>query len=61
VLVLATDGFADDLHASPVLRDWLWERLGAADTPIEFAHVLSYRRQGTSDDLTAVLARSLSS
>ncbi len=59
VLLLATDGLADDLHASPVLRDWLWERLGDAVTPIEFAHVLSYRRQGTSDDLTMILARPL--
>jgi hypothetical protein len=58
-LVLATDGFADDLHASPAVRDWLWDRIGAAASPIEFAHVLSYRRQGTNDDLTAVVARPL--
>lgn len=59
VVVLATDGFADDLHDSPVLRDWLHDRLGSAVTPVEFAHVLSYRRQGTSDDLTVLAARAL--
>jgi hypothetical protein len=58
-LVLATDGFADDLHASPAVGDWLWDRIAAAGSPIEFAHVLSYRRQGTNDDLTAVVARPL--
>src|SRR5215203_562258 len=58
-LVLATDGFADDLHASPAVGDWLWDRIGAAGSPIEFAHVLSYRRQGTNDDLTAVVAMPL--
>jgi serine/threonine protein phosphatase PrpC len=55
-LVLVTDGLADDLHASATVRDWMRSRLTHSATPIEFAHALSYRRQGTSDDLTAVAA-----
>jgi serine/threonine protein phosphatase PrpC len=56
-LVLATDGLAEDLHLSPGVRGWLWSRASEARSPLEFAHALSYRRQGTSDDLTAVVAR----
>jgi serine/threonine protein phosphatase PrpC len=55
-LLLVTDGLADDLHASAKLRSWVSTRLSASLTPIEFAHVLSYRRQGSSDDLTAIAA-----
>lgn len=57
VLVLATDGLAEDLHASAAVRQWVWERLSSARTPLEFANALSYRRQGSSDDLTAVAVR----
>jgi serine/threonine protein phosphatase PrpC len=57
ILLLATDGLSEDLHASPTLRGWLWDRALAAVNPLEFAHALSYRRQGSSDDLTAVIAR----
>ena len=56
-LVLATDGFADDLHQSTAIRAWLWERLCSATGPLEFAHALSYRRQGSTDDLTALAVR----
>jgi hypothetical protein len=56
-LVLATDGFADDLHQSAAVRAWLWERLCSATEPLEFAHALGYRRQGSTDDLTALAVR----
>jgi hypothetical protein len=54
VLLLATDGLADDLAGSATVRRWFWERLTASGTPLEFAHALSYRRQGSMDDLTAL-------
>lgn len=53
-LVLATDGLADDLLSSPELRRWFWARLTGSRTPLELAHALSYRRQGSTDDLTAL-------
>lgn len=56
-LVLATDGLAEDLQASMAIRRWLWERLSSATAPLELAHALSYRRQGSVDDLTAVAVR----
>jgi hypothetical protein len=55
-VMLVTDGLADDLHASATVRDWMRARLADSVTPLEFAHALSYRRQGSSDDLTAVVA-----
>jgi hypothetical protein len=55
-LLLATDGLAEDLVSSASVRRWLWERLIHAGTPLEFAHALSYRRQGSMDDLTALAA-----
>lgn len=59
VLALVTDGLADDLHESATVRRWLWGRLAAAESPLEFAHALSYRRQGSMDDLTVVAARAV--
>jgi serine/threonine protein phosphatase PrpC len=55
-LLLATDGLAEDLVSSASVRRWLWERLTHSRTPLEFAHALSYRRQGSMDDLTALAA-----
>ncbi|HET8956390.1 MAG TPA: protein phosphatase 2C domain-containing protein [Solirubrobacterales bacterium] len=55
-LLLATDGLAEDLVTSASVRRWLWERLTYSRTPLEFAHALSYRRQGSMDDLTALAA-----
>ncbi|HST68072.1 MAG TPA: protein phosphatase 2C domain-containing protein [Solirubrobacterales bacterium] len=55
-LLLATDGLAEDLISSASVQRWLWDRLTRSRTPLEFAHALSYRRQGSMDDLTALAA-----
>lgn len=56
-LLLATDGLARDLHSSPTVRDWFIAGLRNAKTTIDAAHVLSYTRHGSSDDLTFVAIR----
>jgi serine/threonine protein phosphatase PrpC len=55
VLVMTTDGLANDLRTSPALRDWLatcWRQ--PVDAP-GMAEALRYRRQGSHDDRTAVV------
>jgi serine/threonine protein phosphatase PrpC len=53
-LLLATDGLAEDLVSSASVRRWLWERLTSTAMPLELAYALTYRRQGSMDDLTAL-------
>ena len=60
-LLLATDGLARDLRDSTAVREWVVGQLRAATTPVAAAHVLSYERQRSSDDLTFVAARPASS
>lgn len=57
LLVLVTDGLAADLISSPGVRAWCWERWTSAESPLQAAAALGYRRQGTSDDLAAVVVR----
>jgi serine/threonine protein phosphatase PrpC len=57
VLLLATDGLAQDLCQSPAVREWVAAQLRRATTPVAAAHVLSYQRQRSSDDLTFVALR----
>jgi hypothetical protein len=54
ILLLATDGLARDLHESPAVRDWVIARLRSGTSTVDAAHVLSYTRHGSSDDLTFV-------
>jgi serine/threonine protein phosphatase PrpC len=53
-VLLATDGFAQDLRQSATVREWVVTQLGRTATPIDAAHVLSYQRQRSNDDLTFV-------
>jgi serine/threonine protein phosphatase PrpC len=55
VVILATDGLANDLRNSPDLRTWLAERWRTAQGPFAMANALRYRRQGSHDDRTAVV------
>ncbi|GHJ47577.1 hypothetical protein Cs7R123_49190 [Catellatospora sp. TT07R-123] len=55
VVVLATDGVAMDLRNSAGLRGWLAERWAVPVGPYAMGDSLRYRRQGSFDDLTAVV------
>jgi hypothetical protein len=57
LLVLATDGLAADLRSSPAVREWCWNRWLQAESPLEAAWALAYRRQGTFDDLGFIVVR----
>jgi serine/threonine protein phosphatase PrpC len=56
-LVLVTDGVAEDLALSGDVRRWLTARWREPLTPLDAAHALTYRRQGSFDDRTAVVIR----
>lgn len=55
VVVLGTDGLANDLRNSGTLREWLAERWQVPHLPFGFGDTLRYRRQGSHDDRTAVV------
>jgi serine/threonine protein phosphatase PrpC len=55
VVVLGTDGLANDLRTSGTLREWLAERWQSPHLPFGFGDTLRYRRQGSHDDRTAVV------
>lgn len=54
-LVLTSDGVGDDIIASPDLRRWFEERWNVRLDAIRMLSTLCYRRQGSSDDRTAVV------
>jgi hypothetical protein len=54
-VVIATDGVETDLRLSHSVREWLAYRWVRPLSAVEAAHALSYRRQGSMDDLTAVV------
>jgi serine/threonine protein phosphatase PrpC len=56
MLVLVTDGLANDLRTSPGVRTWLAERWTEPIGPFAFGDSLRYQRQGSHDDRTAVVA-----
>jgi hypothetical protein len=55
VLILATDGLANDLRNSPGVRSWLSERWTRPIGPFALGDCLRYQRQGSHDDRTAVV------
>jgi hypothetical protein len=55
VLILATDGLANDLRNSPGVRSWLSEQWTRPIGPFAFGDSLRYQRQGSHDDRTAVV------
>lgn len=55
VVVLGTDGLANDLRNSGTLREWLAEQWQVPHLPFGFGDTLRYRRQGSHDDRTAVV------
>jgi len=55
VLVLVTDGLANDLRTSPGVRSWLSEHWARPIGPFAFGDSLRYQRQGSHDDRTAVV------
>ena len=55
VLILATDGLANDLRNSPGIRSWLSEQWSRPIGPFAFCDCLRYQRQGSHDDRTAVV------
>ena len=54
VLVLASDGVADDIAASPALRRWFESRWTQRLDATAMADTLAYRRRGSIDDRTAL-------
>jgi Protein phosphatase 2C len=55
ILILATDGLANDLRNSPGVRSWLSEQWTRPIGPFAFGDCLRYQRQGSHDDRTAVV------
>jgi serine/threonine protein phosphatase PrpC len=55
VLILATDGLANDLRNSPGVRSWLSEQWTRPIGPFAFGDSLRYQRQGSHDDRTAIV------
>jgi hypothetical protein len=55
LLILATDGLANDLRNSPGVRSWLSEQWTRPIGPFAFGDSLRYQRQGSHDDRTAVV------
>jgi serine/threonine protein phosphatase PrpC len=55
VVVLGTDGFANDLRNSGTLREWLAGQWQVPHLPFGFGDTLRYCRQGSHDDRTAVV------
>jgi serine/threonine protein phosphatase PrpC len=56
-LLLVTDGLAEDIRNSETVRNWVAEQLRATTSMVAAAHVLSYARQRSGDDLTFVAVR----
>ena len=56
-LVLASDGVASDALASSEVAGWLAARWARPGTALDAAHALTYRRQGSFDDRTAVVIK----
>jgi len=54
-IALATDGLAKDLRTSPGVYHWLADRWTTPLTARAMTHSLSYRRQTSHDDRTAVV------
>lgn len=54
VLILATDGLANDVQDSPETREWLAGRWAVPCGPHAMITALGYRRQGSHDDRTAL-------
>ncbi|MGN9841282.1 protein phosphatase 2C domain-containing protein [Nonomuraea sp. H19] len=55
IVVLGTDGLANDLRNSAALRSWLAGRWRVPQWPFAMGDTLRYRRQGSHDDRTAVV------
>lgn len=55
IVVLGTDGLANDLRNSPALRTWLAARWRVPQWPFAMGDTLRYRRQGSHDDRTAIV------
>ncbi|MEU1280432.1 protein phosphatase 2C domain-containing protein [Streptomyces sp. NPDC005805] len=55
-VILATDGLAGDLFDSPSVRDWLAERWAVPCGGARMLDSLRYRRAGSHDDRTALVA-----
>lgn len=55
VVVLSTDGLANDLRTSGTLRDWLAGQWQVPHLPFGIGDTLRYRRQGSHDDRTVVV------
>lgn len=55
-IVLVTDGLAEDIFSSKDTREWLVNRWSQERVSgLELLHCLSYRKQGSFDDRTALL------
>lgn len=57
VLVLASDGVADDIAASPALRRWFESRWTQRLDATAMADTLAYQRRGSTDDRTALVVQ----
>lgn len=55
VVLLASDGLANDIRTSGMVRDWLSARLAGPVGAFAIGNALRYRRQGSHDDRTAVV------
>jgi hypothetical protein len=55
-VVLATDGLATDVFDSPAVRRWLAAAWEGPCGPVRMLDALRYRRQGSHDDRTALVA-----
>ncbi|WNI16103.1 protein phosphatase 2C domain-containing protein [Actinacidiphila sp. ITFR-21] len=55
LVVLATDGLAEDVFSSPGVRDWLAGRWSVPCGAARMADSLRYRRRGSHDDRTALV------
>jgi hypothetical protein len=54
LLVLATDGMAEDIFGSPTVRSWLASRWSGPCGVYRMLEALRYRRRGSHDDRTAL-------
>lgn len=61
LLILASDGVVVDLRQSPEVRTWLASQWSGRVSALAAANALSYQRQGSHDDRTAILLAPLHS
>jgi hypothetical protein len=54
-LVLVSDGVGEDIVGSPGVRDWLGQKWAVPCAVSRLVDSLSYRRQGSHDDRTALI------